>query len=166
MIKSISEIVHELLYSCDRLYEFSSPLGAIRKHVKSLSPKVIQHILKIIYYGDSCPESLSHWITEINTFLHDAVSSTIKGSNRYPSQQQLYSWLAISMENIDDFVGQYRVVQAKGYDYTGAIADIHTEDAYAWTQEFLHEVVTALVAKSLSRTRLEQYVSKILLRRD
>jgi hypothetical protein len=165
LVHKIMEQVYNAQYQCGKLYEFATPIGKIHAKVKSLAEPIIMHILKVLYYGESNSELKEHWTIEIETFLQQTISSTIKGTNKHPSAEQLYSWLTDEpMETIKDFEGLLRVVLAKGRSYQGQEKALSSEDAYERTQEFLHKVTKDLADLNLTHSRLEEYVQNILLR--
>ena len=70
------------------IHAMSDAKRKIESTLRDATPKVIEHIAKLILMPDS--ESRNHWEKEIVTFIGKV--STLKGSNKWPTAKQIFSW--------------------------------------------------------------------------
>lgn len=97
------ELYERLEYS---ISEFAFPTFKAKEKVMGLSNPIFEHILKIAYLYDRNNDTNLHWASEIQNWLVQCSRIKLRGSNKYPTNKQILSWLFEDFLIEDDLYSQ------------------------------------------------------------
>lgn len=121
LIEKLQDVLFDIKETTIQLYEMSQPQSEVRTTVRRLSEPIIEHILKIILYGNDTSTTVHHWCAEICSWLDQCVKQKIKRNKKdsTPTEQELYKWLLDWYQTSDDIDGLRwaleRKYQQQGY---------------------------------------------------
>lgn len=108
----------------------------VRDKIIAASEKIIEHIVKLLYYPDS--SDCDHWKEEIYSFLPRVYK--LKGSKKYPSKKFIFEALSGHDDAIETFTNP--VINQYG-DPQIDVSDSNLVSAIQSYQIYLSEVLSA-----------------------
>lgn len=163
LIEQFNNFLYETKEQAIYLYEMSTPLGKVKDNAHNLSRQIIKHILKCVMYGKEEQQTLHHWSHELTTWLRDCMIQ-IKGSNRYPRANELYTWLTDYYSNAKD-IKDMRDNLEQDYTYQGHKPRINlsNEHIYAQITSILEKVCELTADKEITDDKVQDVLEKYIL---
>lgn len=87
-LNNITDIM--LIENFGKLEELARDKSFIANELHYNSKTVIEHLIKLLLWGNISKSNINHWITEITGSMYNTYR--IKGTNKYPTYKQLKKW--------------------------------------------------------------------------
>lgn len=102
------------------LFEMAMERKLAKSMVVDLSPQIIKHMIKLFVIND--PNSMRHWIIEIDGWLHKIQDIQLKPNMKSVDKYTLYQWLIHdSAPHYDSEFVDKTVRRFKQREYSGAV---------------------------------------------
>jgi hypothetical protein len=150
-------------YGYEQLHEWASPLKRRQSQIEASSDTYVEHLVKIIIYGESYPETINHWTAEFMAPLKDSVRVSLKSTGKPPEPYQLNKWLLKSVETKEDLTGMINYV-INPWKYSRTPREIDSEDVLLKIKQFTSYVTELAYEGKISKDLVDNYVQDILLR--
>lgn len=127
----------------------------VRDILISSSEKIIEHLIKILYYPNS--DNVDHWKIEVYSFLNRVPK--LKGSNKWPSKKFILSSISGYNDAIEAFTNP--VIHKYGTPETN-IPDSEIVKAIESYQDYLSSILSAqgYILDSDIYSKIDDIVSK------
>lgn len=159
---NISEILDKLSLvlddSAQRLCEWAYPIKDVRKRFIDLSENIIEHIVKIILYGEQYPTTVNHWCAELFANLTQCMKRQIKRKGQpYATATEISTWLLTGFDTADSMKGLRYSLSAQ-YENP---KEITNDKLYEQIKQFILTVSEPLARLELTKQDIYAYFKEL-----
>lgn len=108
----------------ENLYEFADPANTLKGLIRDLAPIIIEHIYKIMYYGQRYNTTKRHWTSEIASSFLKFVFKKVKHPKKPLSTKDIKKAIVSKYIDSDEIIDiiyecnqQYQGVNIDSLDY-------------------------------------------------
>ena len=101
-----------------RIYAMSLPRSKALAHADAYSESLIEHVIKVIVYGNIRSDFVDHWIGEMSRWLYEAGKITVKPDGRKlrakDYENTIFGWMGDQLNDYSNALSKFQHENKQG----------------------------------------------------